>query len=162
MTHDLYEQADAPAPATWTAEHVARRLVEAFRTLDRLPRAAGPRQTGNHWPRHRVEWADQIAQAELPAEERREREHRRNTLIVPSGAEIDRMDRALDWLRDLRALDPGLALVTSSWALRAARRRSVRALCRERAWAPGTFYKLRAKALDRLAATLNSRGIAVF
>ena len=157
---------DAPPddrPETWTPEHVGQRLVDAFRTLDRMPRPKGPRAPGNHWPRTRLEWADQLAHAELPEAERRERADLRNALAMrPSGQEIDRMDRALDWLRDLRALDPGLALVTSLWALRTARRRSLRALCREKGWAPGTFYKLRARALDHLAATLNASGVPVF
>ena len=162
-SHCLPEADDGVLPAAWTPDHVARRLVEAFRILDRLPRIATPRQAGNHWPRHRVEWADQLAQAELPAAERRDREMARNALAFrPSGGEIARMDAALEWLRDLRALDPGLALVTSLWALRTARRRSVRALCREKNWAPHTVYKLRARALDHLAATLNAGGIAVF
>ena len=153
---------DGVTPEIWTADHVARRLVEAFRTLDAMPRVGGPRQAGNHWPRHRVEWADQIAQAELPEAERRERSERRTAqLLRPGGAEIARMDAALEWLRELRAHDTGLALVTSLWALRAARRRSVRSLCRERGWAPDTFYKLRGRALRHLAATLNGRGVAV-
>ena len=151
------------AATSWTAELVGVRLVEAFRTLDRLPRVERPREPGNHWPRHRVEWADRLAQAELPEAERKAREELRNALCLrPSGSEIDCMDRALEWLRDLRAVDPGLALVTSLWALRTARRRSLRALCREKGWAPATFYKLRARALDRLAATLNSDGVPVF
>ncbi len=149
-------------PETWTPEHVGARLVEAMRTLDRLPRVKGPRGAGNHWPSHRVEWADRLAQAELPRAERLEREARRNAAIRPSGAEIDRMDRALDWLRELRDLDPGMALVTSLWALRTARRRSVRALCREKGWAPATLYKLRARALDHLAAALDARGAPVW
>ena len=150
-------------PTCWTAEHVGHHLVAAMRTLDRLPRARGPRQAGNHWPQTRLEWADQLAQAELPQAERLEREARRNDLAQrPSGQEIDRMDRALDWLRELRDIDAGLALVTSLWALRTARQRSVRALCRERGWAPATLYKLRGRALDTLANALNARGTAVF
>ena len=149
-------------PPAWTPEHVGCRLVEAMRTLDRLPRVKGPRGAGNHWPDHRVEWADRLAQAELPQGERREREALRNACSRPSGAEIDRMDQALDWLRELRDLDPGVALVTSLWALRTARRRSVRALCREKGWAPATLYKLRGRALDHLAAALNRRGAPVW
>ena len=153
-----------PPPECWTADRVGECLVEAFRTLDRLPRAKGPRQPGNHWVRTRLEWADQLAQAELPEEERREREAAHLTALAlrPSGREIDRMETALDWLRDLRAIDPGLALVTSLWALRAARRRSLRALCREKGWAPATFYKLRARALEHLATTLQAAGVPVF
>ncbi len=150
-------------PMLWTPEHVGRRLVEAMRTLDRLPKVKGPRPAGNHWPRHRLEWADQLAQAELPEAERRERETRCNEIALrPSGADIDRMDRALDWLRGLREVDAGLALVTSLWALRTARGRSVRALCREKGWAPATLYKLRGRALEHLAAALNGRGTPVF
>jgi hypothetical protein len=36
------------------------------------------------------------------------------------------MEKAFDWLRELRAVDSGMALVTSLWALRTARRKSVR------------------------------------
>ncbi len=153
----------APPPATWTPDHVARRLVAAFRILDRLPRVRGPREPGAHWPGHRVEWADQLAQAELPESEKRERAEWRNRIgMNPSGVEIAQMEASLDWLRDLRAADSGLALVASLWALRAARRRSVRALCREKKWAPHTFYRLRARALDHLATTLNARGVTPF
>ena len=160
---DIAGDAAGDLPAAWTPDHVGRRLVEAMRTLDRLPRVKGPRQAGNHWPQHRVEWADQLAQAELPEAERRERVARRNSLAQrPSGREIDRMDAVLEWLRELRDLDPGIALVTSLWALRTARRRSVRALCREKGWAPATLYKLRGRALDHLAAALNGRGVPVF
>ena len=160
---DLSAGVEDPLPAAWTPDHVARRLIDAMRTLDRLPRVRGPRHAGNHWPQHRLEWADQLAQAELPEAERREREAQRNSLAQrPSGRDIDRMDIALEWLRELRGVDPGLALVTSLWALRTARRRSVRALCREKGWAPATLYKLRSRALDHLATALNGRGAAVF
>ncbi len=152
-----------PLSLRWTPEHVGERLVKAFRTLDRLPRVRGPREPGGHWVRHAIEWADQLAQAELPEDERRERAERQNErLLRPTGAEIKDMDVALEWLRDLRDADPGMALVASLWALRAARHRSMNALCKERHWAPHTFYRKRAKALEHLAALLNGRGVPVF
>lgn len=154
---------DAALPDSWTPEHVARRLVDAFKTLDRTPRVRGPKQPGDHWPRHRVEWADQLAQAELPESERRERaDWRHRAGMKPSSLEITAMDASLEWLRELRDIDTGMALVTSFWALRTARRRSVRALCREKGWAPHTVYRLRARALEHLAAALNARHVAVF
>jgi hypothetical protein len=150
-------------PARWVPEHVGERLVKAFRTLDRLPRVRGPREPGGHWVRHAIEWADQLAQAELPEEERRERAERQNeALLRPTGAEIKQMDLVLEWLRDLRAADPGMALVTTLWAYRAARHRSIKALCKERQWTPHTFYRKRAKALEHLAALLNARHVPVF
>ncbi len=151
------------APSLWDPEHVGKSLVKAFSTLDRLPRLRGPREPGGHWPRHAVEWADQLAQAELDESERRARQQASNrTIIRPTSAEISQMEAALDWLRELRVEDTGMALVTSLWAMRAARGRSIKALCAEKKWAPHTFYRKRAKALSYLADWLNTRGVAVF
>lgn len=154
---------DAGPPPRWTPDHVAKRLVEAFATLDRLPKPRGPRAAGNHWPSHRVEWADQLAQAEVPEAEKRERARLRINALTraPSGQEIARMDQALEWLRVLRARDAALAELLSFWALYAARRRSVRAICRLRGWKPATFYYQRGRALDVLASWLEGEGVAV-
>jgi hypothetical protein len=83
-------------------------------------------------------------------------------LLRPTGAEIKEMDVVLEWLRALREIDSGMALVTTLWAYRAARHRSIKALCKERKWAPHTFYRKRAKALEHLAATLNAKHVSVF
>ncbi len=147
-------------PASWTPEHVGHRLVDAMRTLDRLPRPRGPRAPGNHWPQHRLEWADQMAQSELPEPERRERAGARLCELAfrPSGAAIDRMDHALEWLRLLRAEHPELALVATLWSHRLARGRSLRALCRERGWTPQTFHARKTRALAAIAAALAAKG----
>jgi hypothetical protein len=150
-------------PAIWNAEHVGKRLVKAFVTLDRLPKVRGPREPGGHWPMHAVEWADQLARAELGAEEKRARDIDQNRSISqPSSAEIAQMEMAFDWLRELRAVDSGMALVASLWALCSARHRSVRRLCAKKQWAPYTFYRKRAKALEHLAQSLNDRRVSVF
>jgi hypothetical protein len=150
-------------PSQWEPDHVGKRLVKAFATLDQLPRPRGPREPGGHWPRHAIEWTDLLAQAELDESERRERQQERNRAALrPSGVEIAQMETALDWLRELRNEDSGMALVTGLWAMRTARRRSVKALCMEKKWAPHTFYRKRAKALNYLAAWLNARGAPVF
>ncbi len=159
----VYVSGAEPLPLRWEPEHVGDRLVKAFRTLDRLPRVSGPREPGGHWVKHAIEWADQLAQAELPEDERKERaERQNNALLRPTGAEIKEMDMALEWLRALREVDSGMALITTLWAYRAARHRSIKALCKERHWAPHTFYRKRAKALDYLAVMLNARAVSVF
>lgn len=158
-----YDEDSLGIPLRWEPEHVGRRLVKAFMTLDRLPRTRGPREPGGHWPQHAVEWADRLARAELSEAERRSREAAQNfTMLRPSSTEIAEMESAFDWLRELRAVDSGMALVTSLWALRTARRKSVRRLCAEKKWAPHTFYRKRAKALAFLAELLNSRNARVF
>ncbi|HYP57942.1 MAG TPA: hypothetical protein VEQ35_06610 [Beijerinckia sp.] len=157
------DEASQALPLQWEPEHVGKRIVKAFATLDRLPRLRGPREPGGHWPQHATEWADQLAQAELEASERAAREQARNrALIRPTGAEIAQMETAFDWLRELRTHDSGMALVTSLWALRAARGRSIKVLCAEKHWAPHTFYRKRAKALSHLATWLNARTVPVF
>jgi hypothetical protein len=74
-------------PSDWEPEYVGRKLVAAFATLDRLPRVRGPRMPGHHWPQHSVEWADQLAQAELDETEKEARSIRRNcAMLRPSAA----------------------------------------------------------------------------
>jgi hypothetical protein len=158
-----YDETHEEIPARWEPEHVGRRIVKAFVTLDRLPRMRGPREPGGHWPQHAIEWADRLAQAELSEAERRTREAAQNfTIPRPTAAEIAAMEAAFDWLRELHGVDSGMASVASLWALSAARRRSVRKLCAKRGWAPYTFYRKRAKALAYLADALNARNVPVF
>ncbi len=158
-----YDEAREKIPSRWEAEHVGRRLVKAFVTLDRLPRLKGPREPGGHWPQHGVEWADRLAQAELSDAERRTREAAQNvTILRPTSTEIAAMEKAFDWLRELRGADSGMALVASLWALYSARRRSLRRLCAQKQWAPYTFYRKRAKAFAYLAEWLNERHVPVF
>lgn len=105
----------------------------------------------------------QLAQAELAESERRAREQVSNrTVIRPTAVEIQRMDAAFEWLRELRDVDTGMALVTTLWALRSARGRSIKKLCTEKQWAPHTFFRKRAKALASMAQMLNARGKPVF
>jgi hypothetical protein len=80
----------------------------------------------------------------------------------PSAAEITHMETAFAWLSELRGGDSGLALVTTLWALRTARGRSIKNLCAEKQWAPHTFFRKRAKALARLTEVPNMRGVPVF
>ena len=156
-------EARTPPQDPWTADHVGTCLVAAFKVLDKMPRVRGPREPGGHWPRHVVEWVDHLAQADLPQGERDARAAARNELAFrPSPAEITRMEQTLEWLRELRLVDAGLALVLTLWAYRSARGRSLQTLCRDRNWAPHMFYRKRRDALACVAKTLNARGTPLF
>lgn len=160
---DDAELAAIDSPIRWTPDQVGDRLVGAFKVLAKMPRVKGPRQPGGHWPRHVVEWADQLAQADLPRAEREARANARNELAFrPSPADITQMDMTLEWLRDLRLIDADLALVLTLWAYRSARGGSLKKLCLERDWAPHTFYRQRTKALQCIAEALNGRGAPTF
>ncbi|MGH6836940.1 MAG: hypothetical protein ACREC9_15700 [Methylocella sp.] len=163
MERNLGDFSIEALPAFWSAALVGKRLVQAFVTLDRTAGLRCPRALGGNWPRAVIEWADQLAQAELEESERLTRSEAANrTVIHPSAAEITQMEKAFEWLRELRAADSGMALVTTLWALRAAQGRSIKRLCAEKRWAPYTFFRKRAKALVFVAAMLNARGVPVF
>ena len=141
----------------WTPDMVGECLIQAFVTLDRLPSSRGPRKPGGHWPRHSVEWADQLAHAELEESERLIRQSDDNrTVIVPTTADITQMEMMFDLLREVRVIDPDMAIVAGSWALCKARGRSVRALCAQKKLAPRTFYKKLTKSLMAMAKMLNA------
>jgi hypothetical protein len=131
-------------PSTiWEPDSVGKGLVQAFVTLDRLPRLRGPREPGGHWPGTITGWADQVAQAELEQSERQARQQISNRAIIrPTAAEIAQMEAAFEWLRELRAVDAGL--------------------CTEKQWPPHTFFRKKARALANIAQMLNARGVPVF
>jgi hypothetical protein len=148
---------------SWDAELVGQAIVQAFVTLDLLPKVQTPRGPGSNWPKTMVEWSDQLAQAELETSERRDRQQDANrTKILPSSLQISQMEIAFDWLRELRLEDTGMALIVTFWALRTSQGRSIRRLCIEKHWAPRTFWRKRSKALDSLALRLNARYSRVF
>lgn len=136
----------------WHPDSVGKILVAAFATLDRLPTVRGPRGVGGHWPSTRAEWSDYVAQT-WPEECHQGPENP----FRPTAAEITSMETAFGWLNELRVEDPSMALVTTLWALRKARGKSIKNLCAEKRWAPHTFFRKRAKALAYLASILNAR-----
>ena len=143
-----------------------RRLVEAMRTLDRLPRPRGPRAPGNHWPQHRLEWArparpvraargGATRAGRAPAS----RSSRCGPAASPSTGWTARSNGCACYARSA----PIWLLVATLWAHRSGPGgRSLRALCRERGWTPQTFHNRKTRALTAIAAALETRGEPVF
>ncbi len=77
-------------------------------------------------------------------------------ILRPTSAEIAEMEAAFDWLRELRRVDSGMALVTSLWALCSARHRSLRKLCAKKQWAP-LYILSQARQSARLSGGLAER-----
>lgn len=99
-------------PERWTPEHVADRMVEAFRTLRRLPMRLAPKEFGTIWPEHRTEQADAFGQTISGAIQDR------NRAIRGTGAfEVDRMAEALAWPMEYLRDQPALARAVNEWAL---------------------------------------------
>ena len=151
-------------PDRWTPHHVGVRLVDAFKTLERTPRVPGPREPGAAWPSYQYDWADRLAQAEQTATERkdRERQQNNNVRIRPSAVELQQMDAAFDWLRQLREFDEGFAVQLVAWTVRSAKGKSVRDLCKERGWSFQNFYRRIGKGKSWISDRLNSTSSPVF
>jgi hypothetical protein len=95
--------AEAPGPeyvrTHWSGPHVGKRLVEAFRTLSRMPVPRGPHNDmQGYWPEWVREWSDELAR--LTGDERQQAADARianRVTIRPSAAEISRMEAAIGW-----------------------------------------------------------------
>jgi hypothetical protein len=160
IDRDDWRRGEILLASAWNAERVGEALVEAFVTLDRLPRVQGPRQPGGHWPGILREWSDQLGIDPL---ERKMREEAANqTVVKPTSEEILHMETAFDWLKELRERESEIALVVTLWALRAAQGRSIKQLCRERRWSRRTFWRKRSRGLEIMVELLNRRAVLVF
>src|SRR5262245_38116109 len=85
-------------PTRWDGPQVGKRLTEAFRTLTRLPVANGPRFRSGYWPEMAKEWTDQLAELEADAAQLEVDARAANRVrILPSAAEISKMEAAISW-----------------------------------------------------------------
>ncbi|MBR0879652.1 hypothetical protein ACVMGC_001054 [Bradyrhizobium barranii subsp. barranii] len=103
------------APASWDGPHVGRRLSEAMRVLRMLPVAtiAGYRPG---WPAYVYEWEDLLAQHEQGELERTQQLQNR-TRLLPSLAEVSRMEIAIYWPAEFLLRSPNLLVAVNAVAL---------------------------------------------
>jgi len=148
---------DGPIPERWTAEHVGRRLVDAFNILHRMPPLPRPSNPGNAMPDVVRDVDDVRAKS---AEDRWEELMRLSER--PTHLEITRMEGALEWLRQLKAHDSGMALQLMHWANQIARHRSIRRLCIQQRWCPSVFYRKVHMAKLWLSSWLNSANLPCY
>lgn len=101
------------APTHWTPDLVGKRLVEALKTLRRIPARIGPKGYGSTMPEIIRDWADKLAQLENPDNSMLHTTRARST---PTADEVARMDEALSWpLRFLQGDELAAHLVVA-WA----------------------------------------------
>jgi len=141
-------RAGEPASLTMEPDHVGEQLVKAFRTLDRC-RACAARASGRPLGAPCDRMGRSIGAGELPQEERTPAPKRQNErLLRPTGAEIKQMDLALECSAICATPIPAWHLSRAFGRCAPRGHRSMKALCKERHWAPHTFYRKRAKALE--------------
>jgi hypothetical protein len=154
---DHVQHTTPSSPATWSAEIVRERLVEAFAIDRRMPGERRYGRMASAWPASPLHsFADQIHWGDDDARKRVWESWERGS--GASAVEVSRMEQALGWLgwvpmTERRCLE--------SWALATATNRSVSALLAKRGLARSTFYRHRDHAAQRIADRLNKTGVDV-
>lgn len=88
-------------PTTWTPDHVASRLIEAFRVDRRMPRIERPKSPGSAHP------AMEFSREEMDEWEAIEIDPSR---FAPRWDEIAAMEEAFAWLLIVRKVGPGCSI----------------------------------------------------
>jgi hypothetical protein len=164
--HPLH-QTPAPeyVPEVWAGFHVGRRLVEAFRTLSRMPVQRGPRVFGSFWPEMQVEWFDELARVQADeAQQQADARAANRVRIRPTAVEISHMEAAIGWPgRYLIPHRTHLARVVGFVALWRSREREIEWIARRLPGRPAP-HVVRARnraGLDEIAAGLHRDQVPV-
>jgi len=119
MSRYRWRPREVEIPAQWDAAHVMHRLVDAYKTLGKLPAAKGskPAQYGNAWPQHCYDFSDLVAQSDKPPEELKADANRRNwTRQLPAREEITHMDLLFNTVYQFRKDHPTECNMLLVWA----------------------------------------------
>jgi Domain of unknown function (DUF6362) len=150
MTSDDMTEADEPQPyvipETWTPEHVAKRLIEAFAIDRRLPRIERPKAPGSAHPQMTYTAEEMEEWEAIPIDPKR---------FAPQRDEIAVMERAFDWLRILSASHDNHRQAVKIWAMAKAGGRSAKGFCNRSGIAWATFCSRRASGLSIITSGLN-------
>ena len=148
-------------PETWTPEHVAVRIVEAFVTLAILPKVPGPKEPGSAWPEHVYDWEDRLSQATLTIGEQRDRERSRNRAKPrATGEDIRRMEIVLGWLSELYKVDQASCRAVQRWAHLRSIKKSVKGWCETNGGIQfQTFYRRRDKGIAQVVEKLGAASV---
>lgn len=147
------EEIDAPIPEVWTPEHVARRLVEAFRIDRRLPRIERPKAPGSAHPQIEYTEEEREAWEVIPLDMAR---------IAPSLEEIETMDACFAWLAMVSRVDLDAHFALKNWARLKAENSSIRKFCRQHGIGHVTLIHRKNRATAKIVGKLVENGEAVF
>jgi hypothetical protein len=142
-----------PSHATWSAEPVLERLVEAYQTDRRMP-GDRPHRVGSAWPAAPIHsWQDKV---HWSGAEERERVWRSWERAPASAREVSKMEESFSWLRWVTTVERE---VLEAWASTVARNLSVSAMIGKRGLKRTSFYRHRDHAAQRIADRLNAQGV---
>jgi hypothetical protein len=154
MTMLDHVQHPTPSPATWSAEPVLERLVEAFEVDRRMPAGRRFGKLTSAWPAAPIhEFTDIV---HWDSGEQRERVWQSWERAPASPQEVTRMEESFGWLRWVPMTERKML---EAWASTTARGLSVSATIRKGGLSRTTFYRHRDRAAQRIADRLNKQGV---
>jgi hypothetical protein len=152
-------------PPDWDGPHVGRRLIEAFKTLARLP-DTGPGGCRTAWPLYQYEVREYfaaLANGGLGTDVADELQRDRNRARVPASAEeIMRMECAIAWPARYLAGRAMLSFMVQEVARRRAQEWPLGDIARKLRRGPRYLRRCNRVGLDHIAAGLRADGVAVF
>jgi hypothetical protein len=158
------DQVPAPeyVPPNWIGPHVGLRMVEAYKTLSRLPNAGMVTKSGV-WPAYIHDWADMLAQQGADVDMRESVAAAQNRArLMPSATDISRMEKVIRWPARYLGDNPRIARLVQRAALFRARDMSLDAIAHRWRRSPAAVRKDNRNGLDIIAAGLHRDREPVF
>ena len=150
-------------PPNWTGPHVGHRLIEAFKTLARMPGLHFANGSG-YWPAYHYDWADLLAQQEMEKDERekRDRDINNRVRIPPTAVDVSRMEIAIGWPAHYLRSRPLILRIVQRVAVLKSRDSELDSIARRLRKNPYYVRRINRLGLDIIALGLHSDGLAVF
>jgi len=158
------EHVTAPeyVPPTWDGVHVGVRLVEAFKTLSKMPTPGLSTKSGI-WPEYRHEWADLLARADGDPEiALADALGRNRARLLPSRVDVGRMEIALIWPARYLGGRPLICRLVQRVAMLRAREYDLDRIARKLRAGSAQVRRRNRDGLDAIAAGLRRDGVPVF
>jgi hypothetical protein len=150
-------------PPFWIGSHVGLRLVQAFKTLGKMPMSFGPRFGSGYWPQYRHEWEDLLAQEEAAKDDKQLRAEAFNRVrIPPTAIEVGNMETAIVWPARYLTSRPLIMRVVHRVAAGRARGQELEAIAYRMKRRAAAVRTMNRAGLDLIAAGLRRQGTAVF
>jgi hypothetical protein len=150
-------------PPFWIGSHCGLRLVQAFKTLAKMPMSFGPRFGSGYWPHYRHEWEDLLAQEEAAKDDKQLRAEAFNRVrIPPTAVEVGNMETAIVWPARYLAARPLIMRVVHRVAAGRARGQEMDVMAQRMRCPPARLRTINRAGLDLIADGLRRDGVAVF
>jgi len=155
-------------PLLWTRDHLLLRLVDAFKTLRRMPSERGPKEFGNAWPVYEHDLADfngRLDQTNEPALVKRIGSPRFQVSVFAArrratAQQVSEAERMMDALHQYAQISQGVNVVQAEG--RAAGQESSDDLAKRLGMSKASLFRVRNRVAANMASWMNRCGRDTF